>query len=275
MNLISKPANRLNVFEVQELKEPVKNLTDLVNSREELASFRTRLVEVHSAGYLSYREFMKIFFECARALSPKEAIQYEMASRQVDVMLNYGVAVLPVVRDEPMSAEDLIMYRAAFIYPLQLVSKPTKADGSTKTPWEFLHHDYLHSSLMFEKDIADGLIAHLNSFREPAEREQWIQNRVTSYRSILRAAETLNERERMVVTEVLLDLLHEWPPERKDPVQTALRELNRLGISSARDVRRGLLANKTGAANYLAARLKGVQKEEVKKAIDFIVQNLR
>lgn len=269
--------NLLNVYDVKELADAATKLATLIHSRDELKSLRPRMDQAAKEANFPYREFLTLFFEASRALTKGEARQFEDTSRQVDTLLRAGVVVLPVVQDTPMRRLELMTYRAAFVYPYQLVSTPQHADGTIKSPWDFLYHDHLHSALMFAKDDHDGLLRHKDGLRDLAAKQRWLERRAASYDSLWRGLEKLRERERTVATDVLFELLHEWPPERENAAQRALRDLNKVGLAPTQQVRRGLRDEKQAAARYLQRRLddSDASVAEIEKALTWISDTLR
>jgi len=266
--------HRLNVYNVKELADAAGKLADLIRSRDELVPLRPRMEAAAQSSSLTYREFLTIFMESGRLLTKGEAREFKNTNLQVDTLLNAGVVILPVIQDVPMERLELMTYRSAFVYPYQLVSKPQMADGSIKSPWDFLYHDHLHSSLMFAKDNYDGLLKHKNALRDPAAKQRWLAQRAATYESLWRGLDKLKAREQTVVTDVLFELLHEWPPERENPAQNALRDLNKLGLAPTAEVRRGLREHKRAAAQYLQRRLHDPNAAEIEKALTWIADTL-
>ena len=128
---------------------------------------------------------------------------------------------------------------------------------------------------MFVKDTDDGLLKHKNGLTDPNAKLRWLTQRAATYDTLWKGLEKLKAREHDVATGVLFELLHEWPPERETPTLKALRDVNKIGLVSARDVSRGLRDHKKEAARYLEGRLRDTRSAEIEKALTWIANTLR
>ena len=127
----------------------------------------SRMQSAATSRRLSYHSFLSELVLAAEIISerrPNSLLSPDWL--QVHEILEAGRALLPVIRDEPLSPTELLQYWHLGIYPIQLVSRPTRGDGVIFSPSEFLWHDILHARLDINHIYRLVFAPHYVYFRE-------------------------------------------------------------------------------------------------------------